>query len=257
VFKRAIENADKTNVEYTLKDLGGYVVDALSFAVWGLANYISFEDGLVAVIKLGGDVDTNGAIYGQLAGAYYGYSAIPKKWLKDLYLHEEIRDLADKLLAMKKCPIKITRFEEDDEYNLQRFIKAQDNCYSAICKELSKGKKTTHWMWFAFPQLKGLGTSEAADLYGISSLDEAKAYYQHQVLGARIQKFAELVYAAKNDSADDFFGNPDNLKLKSSMTLFSIASDNPIFQSVLDKYFDGEKCQQTLKILQAEEKAMS
>lgn len=98
----------------SLEDLDGYVVDTLTIAVWGLRNFDSFEDGMRAVIKLGGDTDTNGAIYGQLAGAYYGYKTIPETWRKDLLREEEIKELAKKLLSMEKCPILRTRFEEDD-----------------------------------------------------------------------------------------------------------------------------------------------
>jgi ADP-ribosylglycohydrolase len=111
-----LNNTDKFCFDKTgdnLKDLGGYILDAIAIAQWGLLNFDNFKDGMVAVIQLGGDTDTNAAIYGQLAGAYYGYKAIPKHWTKDLYLHDEIVELADKLLAMKNCPIIRTRFEED------------------------------------------------------------------------------------------------------------------------------------------------
>lgn len=110
-FTRAFDKTGKS-----LRDLGGYIIDAITIATWGLLKFDTFEKGMIAVIRLGGDTDTNAAIYGQLAGAYYGYKAIPKRWLKDLYLHDEIVELADKLLAMKKCPIIQTRFEEDEEY---------------------------------------------------------------------------------------------------------------------------------------------
>ncbi len=97
-----------------LEDLGGYIVDALTIAVWGFVNFDSFEAGLRAVIKLGGDTDTNGAIYGQLAGAYYGYQAIPIAWREDLIREAEIRTLADQLLELSHCPILRTRFTEDN-----------------------------------------------------------------------------------------------------------------------------------------------
>lgn len=96
-----------------LEDLEGYIVDALKIVVWGLRNFDSFESGMRAVIRLGGDTDTNGAIYGQLAGAYYGYRAIPEKWKEDLMREKEIRELADRLWVLKECPILRTRFEED------------------------------------------------------------------------------------------------------------------------------------------------
>ena len=95
-----------------LRNLGGYIVDAFSIALWGLMNYGTFRDGMMAVIRLGGDTDTNAAIYGQLAGAYYGYEAIPEEWRKEVYLSDELVKIADKLLAMPKCPVIKTRFED-------------------------------------------------------------------------------------------------------------------------------------------------
>lgn len=112
ILGRASKGSEKNRKTY-LEDLGGYIVDALAIALWGFRNFGSFEDGMRAVVKLGGDTDTNGAIYGQLAGAYYGYEAILKTWKKDLLREEEIRELADRLFVMKKCPILETRFEED------------------------------------------------------------------------------------------------------------------------------------------------
>lgn len=112
ILERVLKGSEE-GCKTLLEDLGGYVVDALAIAVWGFRNFDSFEDGMRAVIKLGGDTDTNGAIYGQLAGAYYGYVAIPEEWRNDLLREEEIKELANKLLAMEKCPILRTRFEED------------------------------------------------------------------------------------------------------------------------------------------------
>ena len=102
------------NDESKLCNLGGYIVDAFTIALWGLINFDTFKDGMMAVIRLGGDTDTNGAIYGQLAGAYYGYDAIPEEWRKEVYLSDELVEIADKLLAMPKCPIIKTRFEDNE-----------------------------------------------------------------------------------------------------------------------------------------------
>ncbi|MBO7718080.1 ADP-ribosylglycohydrolase family protein [Candidatus Saccharibacteria bacterium] len=99
-----------------LCNLGGYIVDSFAIALWGLINFGSFKDGMMAVIRLGGDTDTNGAIYGQLAGAYYGYEAIPEEWRKNVYHAEEIIKIADKLLEMPECPIIKTRFEDDKNF---------------------------------------------------------------------------------------------------------------------------------------------
>lgn len=112
ILGRILKGSEKDHKIY-LEDLGGYVVDALAIALWGFRNFDNFEDGMRAVIKLGGDTDTNGAIYGQLAGAYYGYEAIPEVWRNDLLREGEIKELANKLLVLKECPILRTRFEED------------------------------------------------------------------------------------------------------------------------------------------------
>lgn len=99
-----------------LCNLGGYIVDAFTIALWGLMNFDSFKDGMMAVIRLGGDTDTNAAIYGQLAGAYYGYEAIPEEWRKEVYLSNELVEIADNLLEMPKCPVIRTRFEDDEHF---------------------------------------------------------------------------------------------------------------------------------------------
>lgn len=117
ILTRVIKGSNQ-DCQIYLQDLGGYVVDALAIALWGFRNFASFEDGMRAVIKLGGDTDTNGAIYGQLAGAYYGYENIPENWKHDLLRESEIRELADRLSKMQNCPILKTRFEEDRELSL-------------------------------------------------------------------------------------------------------------------------------------------
>ena len=109
IFDRVADDGEN------LKDLGGYTVDALTIALWGLKNADSFEDGMQKVLCLSGDADTNGAIYGQLAGAYFGYKNIPQNWLETIQKQPEIKDLADRLFEMKECPIIATRFEEDEE----------------------------------------------------------------------------------------------------------------------------------------------
>ena len=114
-----------------LYNLGGYIVDAFAIALWGLMNFDNFKDGMMAVIRLGGDTDTNGAIYGQLAGAYYGYNAIPEEWRKEVYLSDELVEIADDLLKMPKCPIIRTRFEDNEFFeditNKKKTAKKSDN----------------------------------------------------------------------------------------------------------------------------------
>jgi uncharacterized protein (DUF1810 family) len=128
-----------------------------------------------------------------------------------------------------------------DPYHLQRFINAQNPVYEQVCAELRAGRKRTHWMWFIFPQLKGLGRSETAIEFAIQSRQEAEAYLNHPVLGPRLRTCTELVTAVEGRSIEQIFGYPDDLKFHSSMTLFATAaSDNQIFKDALEKYFAGE-----------------
>jgi uncharacterized protein (DUF1810 family) len=137
-----------------------------------------------------------------------------------------------------------------DPYNLQRFIDAQDGVYARVQSELAAGCKTTHWMWFIFPQIEGLGHSATAQKYAISSLDEARAYLDHPVLGSRLRDCTRLVTAVNGRSIEDIFGYPDHLKFHSSMTLFAQpAGGDPVFVKALDKYWQGERDKQTIERL--------
>ncbi len=128
-----------------------------------------------------------------------------------------------------------------DPHNLQRFVEAQNPVYEQVCIELRKGQKHRHWMWFIFPQLRGLGHSEMANKFGISSRQEAEAYLEHPILGSRLRECTQLVNDVHNRSINQIFGYPDNLKFRSSMTLFaSVTSDNRVFKDALEKYFGGE-----------------
>jgi uncharacterized protein (DUF1810 family) len=139
-----------------------------------------------------------------------------------------------------------------DSFDLRRFVDAQDRVYDTVVAELRAGAKRSHWIWFVFPQLRGLGHSATAMRYGISSLDEARAYLAHPVLGPRLRDCAQLVTDIAGTSADDIFGWPDNLKVRSSMTLFARASDeNAEFRAVLDKFYDGEDDPATVELLSA------
>jgi uncharacterized protein (DUF1810 family) len=134
-----------------------------------------------------------------------------------------------------------------DIYNLGRFVLAQDPVYDRVRAELQAGAKATHWMWFVFPQHRHLGRSPTAQRFGIASLLEARAYWQHPVLGARLQECSGLVLAVEGKSAHQIFGSPDDLKLRSSMTLFEQAAPGePVFGQVLEKYFRGARDWKTL-----------
>jgi len=137
-----------------------------------------------------------------------------------------------------------------DSFALQRFLDAQDRVYERVLDELRAGAKRSHWIWFIFPQLSQLGSSSTAKTFGIGSLAEAQAYLAHPVLGARLRECARLVAAVQGRSVDDIFGWPDNLKVRSSMTLFTHATDdNADFVAVLDKFYDGEQDARTVELL--------
>ncbi|MDR4465069.1 MAG: DUF1810 domain-containing protein [Nitrospira sp.] len=137
-----------------------------------------------------------------------------------------------------------------DVYNLHRFLTAQAPTYDTVLAELRAGRKSSHWMWFIFPQIAGLGHSAMAQQFAIGSLDEAKAYLQHPVLGPRLRDCTQLVLNVEGRSTEEIFGYPDNLKFRSCMTLFlTAAADNTIFKDALLKYFDGKPDQSTLDIL--------
>ena len=136
-----------------------------------------------------------------------------------------------------------------NDISLERFIKAQNNTYSTAINEIKNGRKRTHWMWFMFPQLKELGMSSISRYYGICGIDEAKAYLEHPVLSERLYELCGVLLSHKNKSAYEIFGDIDALKLKSSMTLFALVSnDNSIFHQVLDFYYNGERDELTLKL---------
>ena len=137
-----------------------------------------------------------------------------------------------------------------DIYNLHRFLDAQERVYDTVLDELRAGRKASHWIWFIFPQIAGLGQSAMAQRFAITSLDEAKAYLKHPVLGQRLRECTQLVLDVNWHSAEEIFGYPDYLKFRSCMTLFmTAATDNTIFKNALLKYFDGKPDQMTLDML--------
>lgn len=141
-----------------------------------------------------------------------------------------------------------------DPFDLQRFLDAQAGVYQDVVRELSNGRKTSHWMWFIFPQIRGLGLSSTAQHFAISSLEEGRAYLAHPVLGARLHECTSLVLQIPNRSLEDIFGSPDNLKFRSSMTLFlqaaaPVSADHQVFSSALEKYSSGEPDLLTLSLL--------
>ena len=133
---------------------------------------------------------------------------------------------------------------------LDRFLDAQRGDYAAALAEVRRGRKTSHWMWYIFPQIAGLGQSSTARYYSIRDLEEAREYYAHPVLGQRLREISGVLLELRGSDPVAVFGGIDSMKLKSSMTLFSLAApDDPVFQQVLDKYYGGEQDALTLRIL--------
>ena len=138
----------------------------------------------------------------------------------------------------------------EDPYDLDRFVSAQAAMYPQVLAELKAGEKLSHWIWFIFPQMKGLGHSSMSDFYGIRSLEEARAYLRHPLLGPRLEECTLLVNAIEKRPIEQILGFPDDLKFRSSMTLFAHAApENDLFNDALKKYFSGEPDLRTLELL--------
>ncbi len=139
----------------------------------------------------------------------------------------------------------------DDPYDLRRFTKAQRNTYDRVLAELRNGKKQTHWMWYIFPQIDGLGHSATSRRYAIKSIEEARQYLNHPVLGKRLLECVKVILAIEGRSISEIFGDPDDMKLKSSMTLFTCIPNSPsVLFRVLDKYFNGNRDVKTLQLFE-------
>ena len=151
----------------------------------------------------------------------------------------------------------LRRKRVQDQYDLTRFVEAQEPLFARVCAELAAGRKESHWMWFIFPQLLGLGSSPAARRYAIASVEEARAYLAHEpvLLGARLRECTRLVNRIEGRTVEEIFGYPDHLKFRSCMTLFACAAgeagDGPLFREALRKYFAGEEDALTRKLLTA------
>jgi uncharacterized protein (DUF1810 family) len=136
---------------------------------------------------------------------------------------------------------------------MKRFIDAQQLSFEAALSEIKRGRKQTHWMWYIFPQIQGLGFSETSKYYAIKDLNEAREYLKHPVLGARLIQICHALIEEKENNANNIFGSPDDLKLKSSMSLFaSLENTDPVFQLVLNKFFKGERDEKTIRIIESQ-----
>ena len=227
-----------------------------------------------------------GAVWGQAEGLQGQSYAIPVDYGKDVRKDDEVKVAVDRFIAFAKEHTELFFFVtrvgcgvagyHDDEmaqffkeaselknvclpksfvdalngcgvkYDLERFLKAQEIVYPLALKEIKEGKKQSHWIWYVFPQIKGLGHSYNSEFYGISSQEEAKAYLEHPVLGARLREITQALLDCGNPSADDILGFPDVLKVRSCMTLFDLVSPNDIFNKVLFHFYESQKCDKTL-----------
>lgn len=227
-----------------------------------------------------------GAVWGQAEGLQGQSYAIPVDYGKDVRKDDEVKVAVERFIAFAKEHTELFFFVtrvgcgiagyHDDEmaqffkeaselknvclpksfvdalngcgvkYDLERFLKAQEIVYPQALKEIKEGKKQSHWIWYVFPQIKGLGHSYNSEFYGISSQEEAKAYLEHPVLGARLREITQALLYCGNPSADDILGFPDVLKVRSCMTLFDLVSPNDIFNKVLFRFYESQKCDKTL-----------
>jgi uncharacterized protein (DUF1810 family) len=156
----------------------------------------------------------------------------------------------EKLEMMSNMIKASNKIDPDDSFNLNRFISAQDKVYNRVLAELKSGQKRSHWMWYIFPQLDGLAQSTTSKYYAIKSSSEAIAYLNHPVLGVRILECANTILEIEGKTVSEIFGYPDDLKFKSSMTLFSDVASDSVFVRVLDKYFQSERDDRTLQLLE-------
>jgi uncharacterized protein (DUF1810 family) len=139
---------------------------------------------------------------------------------------------------------------DEAPYDLERFVRAQDGVYESALAEIASGRKRSHWMWFIFPQLAGLGSSSASEHFAIRTETEARAYLAHPILGARLLQCAQALLSVRGRTAHEIFGYPDDLKLRSSATLFAcVSAPGSVFDEVLERYFEGSRDERTLRLL--------
>ena len=169
------------------------------------------------------------------------------------YKDDEIAEFFKEALELKNVSLPKTFVNalkgESVFFDLERFVDAQQSIYNMALHEIETGKKRGHWIWYIFPQIKGLGHSYRSEFYGISCKEEAQAYLNHPVLNQRLREITQALLDCDNPSTEDIFGFPDVMKVKSCMTLFDIVSPNDIFERVLHKYYNGERCTKTLRRL--------
>jgi len=247
-IKAYVEENFKYNLNLQLDHIRSIVCDAMSCqktvpaAIWAFLEGEDFEDVIRIAVSLGGDSDTIAAMAGSIAQAFYG---LPLKLATYCYalLTPYLRTILNK-------------FEESigvlarDPFDIERFIKAQnaDNTYQRALEEMQRGHKTSQWIWFIFPQLKGLGHSPYSQYYGLADTDEAHTFLANSCLNERLRKITCTLLTHKDRNIEQLMGSyVDALKLKSSMTLFDAISPNDVFSEVLKTFYNGEKDHNTIK----------
>lgn len=201
-----------------------------------------FEDTVRLAVSIGGDSDTIGAMAGGIAQAAYG---IPESIAGYCYetLTPELRKIMDDFEA-KFC------MKTEDPFNLERFVMMQESEYSIAYGEMEEGHKLSHWIWYIFPQLRGLGSSADSFIFGLADAEEAKSYLDHPLLGKRLRDIASVLLTHRDEDAETLMGSSiDAVKLRSSMTLFDAASPDDVFNDVLDAFYQGKRDSRTLNML--------
>ena len=209
-----------------------------------------FEDCLRTSVSIGGDTDTLCAMSCAIAEAYYKKIRTKLKDFVYSKLTKEMQEIVDRFQRF------LDKLDDDRSlvlevhYDLSRFVEAHKSYYEIAKSELKNGYKQSHWMWFMFPQIKGLGTSPTSIKYSLSGIHEASDYYQHDILGPHLLELCKIILSLKTNNSEEIFGYTDALKLKSSMTIFYKSTGEKIFIDVLNKYYKGELDQLTLDLLE-------
>ena len=204
-----------------------------------------FEDAIRMAISLGGDSDTLACITGSIAEAFYG--GVP-----DTIANRVTRNLPKvfyQILDAMREETAYGQLQAKPDSDLERFVVAQNFYYCVVIYELKAGKKLNRWFWHMFPQLRGIVSGFNADYYGISGIEEARAYLAHQILGKRLRESTEAILAYDGKAIKEIISSKDTMKFRSSMTLFDFVCSNDIFANVLDKFFDGQRDKKTLEML--------
>ena len=224
-------------------------------AIIAFLDSVNFEDAIRLAVALGGDSDTLACITGGIAEAYY--KELPQEMIDETWarLNQPLRNILESFAASSRYGQQYSSYDNCKSepcpacINLDRFHEAQSQFYQTALREIREGYKYSHWMWFIFPQIKGLGKSSTSQYYAISCLDEAKAYIDDDVLGGRLREICGELLKHSDRSVQGILGDIDSMKLKSSMTLFDMVSPNDVFEKVLDTFYFGERDNLTLEII--------